>query len=56
MDNRTVAVLMGSKSDFLVVEKAIKKLKEFEIKTDVFIMSAHKSPNYTVDFAQGSLI
>ncbi len=52
MKEKKVAVLMGSKSDMAVVEKTINKLKEFEIETKVFIMSAHKSPNYTINFAK----
>lgn len=52
MKEKKVAVLMGSKSDMPIVEKAINKLKEFEIKTEIFIMSAHKSPNYTINFAK----
>ncbi len=52
MKEKKVAVLMGSKSDMPIVEKSINKLKEFEIKTEIFIMSAHKSPNYTINFAK----
>lgn len=51
---KKVAVLMGSKSDLSVVERTIEKLKQFEIETDTFIMSAHKSPNYTIDFAKNA--
>ena len=52
MQEKKVAVLMGSKSDMPIVEKTINKLKEFNIKTETFIMSAHKSPNYTINFAK----
>ena len=52
MENRKVAVLMGSESDMPIVEKTIKKLEEFKIETKVYILSAHKSPNMTISFAK----
>ena len=52
MVNKKVAILMGSKNDMPVVEKSIDKLKEFEIETKVYILSAHKSPNITISFAK----
>jgi len=46
-----VAVIMGSDSDLPVVEKAIKKLKDFGIETQVRVMSAHRTPEAAADFA-----
>ena len=54
MKEKKVAVLMGSESDMPIVEKAIKKLKNFEIKTEVFIISSHKSPNLALSFAKNA--
>ncbi|MBQ3004715.1 MAG: 5-(carboxyamino)imidazole ribonucleotide mutase [Clostridia bacterium] len=46
-----VAVIMGSDSDLPVVEKAINKLKEFGVETDVRVMSAHRTPEAAAEFA-----
>ena len=37
---RKVAVIMGSTSDLPVAEKAIQVLKEYEIETEVRVLSA----------------
>ena len=37
-----VAVVMGSKSDLPVVEKAINVLKDYHIQTEVRVLSAHR--------------
>ena len=39
-----VAVVMGSKSDLAKVEPAINLLKDFGVKVDVRILSAHRTP------------
>ena len=39
-----VAVVMGSKSDLVKVEPAINLLKDFGVKVDVRILSAHRTP------------
>ena len=51
---KKVAIVMGSCSDFPVVEKVIEKLDFFEIPHECFVMSAHKSPNLTIKFAQNA--
>lgn len=48
---RKVAVIMGSDSDLPVVSVAIKQLKDFEIPYEVHIMSAHRTPEKSADFA-----
>ena len=45
-----VAVIMGSKSDLVKVESSIEILKEFGIKTDVRILSAHRAHHALVEF------
>ena len=39
-----VLILMGSKSDLPVVEKAVELLKEFGLSYDVHVASAHRTP------------
>jgi len=39
-----VLILMGSNSDFAVVEETVKMLKEFDIPFEVTIASAHRTP------------
>lgn len=45
------AVVMGSDSDFPVLEKCIKILKEFGISVDVSVCSAHRTPLRAAEFA-----
>ena len=42
---------MGSDSDLPVVEKAILKLKEFDVPCEVHVYSAHRTPVEAKDFA-----
>ena len=46
-----VAVVMGSKSDLLVMQDAIDVLKNFGITTVVDIVSAHRTPEKLMDFS-----
>src|SRR5574344_1792872 len=50
-ENKKVAVIMGSDSDFPVVANAIKTLKEFDVPFEVHVMSAHRTPQMAADFA-----
>ncbi len=54
MEEKKVAVVMGSDSDLKIVKETIKTLKNFGINTEVFIMSAHKSPDITAEFAKNA--
>ncbi|SDG55338.1 5-(carboxyamino)imidazole ribonucleotide mutase [Psychroflexus sediminis] len=47
-----VAIIMGSKSDLPVMQEAIDILKEFNIETEVDIVSAHRTPEYMMDFGK----
>lgn len=51
---KKVAVIMGSDSDWGVVQKAVKTLKQFEIETEVHVMSAHRSPVEAASFASSA--
>lgn len=46
-----VAVLMGSKSDFSVVQPALEVLKNFKIDYEVRVISAHRTPDIARDFS-----
>jgi 5-(carboxyamino)imidazole ribonucleotide mutase len=46
-----IAVVMGSQSDFVVMEEAVKILEEFQIETEVDIVSAHRTPDKLFNFA-----
>ena len=52
---KKVAVIMGSDSDFPVVQKAIKVLKDYEIPFEVHVMSAHRTPAEASAFAKGAI-
>lgn len=45
---------MGSDSDFPVVSKAVKKLKEFDVPYEVHVMSAHRTPDAAISFSSGA--
>ena len=48
---KTVAILMGSDSDFGVMSKAVSVLKEFGIPVEVHVYSAHRTPEKVAEFA-----
>ena len=50
----TVAIVMGSKSDWPVLEFTYNTLKEFGIDASVKIMSAHRTPHEAADFAENA--
>lgn len=49
-----VAIIMGSDSDFPVVEGAYKILKEFGVEVDCRVMSAHRTPDRAINFAKNA--
>ena len=51
MSEKKVAVIMGSDSDWPVVEKAVKQLRELGIGVEARIMSAHRTPEQAREFA-----
>lgn len=51
---KKVAVIMGSDSDFKVVQKTILKLKEFNVPYEVHIMSAHRTPDDAAEFSKNA--
>ena len=49
-----VAIMMGSKSDLPIMEKAAAVLDEFGIDYDVEVISAHRTPEKMVKFVNGA--
>ena len=49
-----VAVVMGSKSDMPVMELTGKMLEEFGISHELIVMSAHRNPDKTAEFARSA--
>ena len=45
-----VGIIMGSQSDFPVMEEAVAILNEFGIDTEVDIVSAHRTPDKMTDY------
>lgn len=49
-----VAIIMGSNSDWPVLEPAEKTLKEFGVEVEVVVASAHRTPKLVKEFAAGA--
>ena len=47
-----IAILMGSKSDYEVMNECILVLKKFDVPYEVIISSAHRSPNRTKEYVK----
>jgi phosphoribosylaminoimidazole carboxylase PurE protein len=49
-----VSVVMGSDSDLPVMEESVKVLEAFAIPHELFLTSAHRTPERTAQFARGA--
>ncbi len=49
-----VSIIMGSTSDYPIMEAAAKTLNEFEIPFEINALSAHRTPDQAADFAKGA--
>ena len=49
-----VGVIMGSKSDYPVMEEAISILKDLNIKHEVNIVSAHRTPDKMMNYSKNA--
>lgn len=49
-----VGVIMGSDSDWSVMEDAVTALAEFEVPFEVGVVSAHRTPGRMLDYASGA--
>jgi 5-(carboxyamino)imidazole ribonucleotide mutase len=47
-----VAVIMGSKSDWEYMKEAVEILRNFGVETEVRVVSAHRTPEFMVEFAR----
>ncbi len=52
MDKPLVGIIMGSDSDFSVMEEALKVLDSFSVPYEVIVSSAHRTPERTSEFAE----
>jgi len=50
---KKVAVVMGSASDLPLAREALQTLSDFGVPSTARVLSAHRSPNETVDFVRG---
>ncbi len=49
-----VGLIMGSKSDFDIVNECIKTLKQFDVECDVIVASAHRTPERTAKWTKAA--
>ena len=52
MEQKKVAVIMGSDSDFPTVKKAVAELKALGIPYEAHVLSAHRTPDGAIAFAK----
>ena len=52
MSQPKVAIVLGSDSDYPVIEDTIKRLDDFKIEHEITISSAHRSPSRTQQYAE----
>jgi 5-(carboxyamino)imidazole ribonucleotide mutase len=53
-ENTTVAVIMGSQSDWATMKHAVEILEELEIACETRIVSAHRTPERMFEFAKAA--
>ena len=54
MNQKKVAIVMGSQSDYKILKLSEKILKTLKIKFETRIISAHRTPNRMFDFAKNA--
>lgn len=54
MQQKKVAILMGSDSDWPTVKAAVSELKRLDIECEAHILSAHRTPAPAADFAKNA--
>ena len=54
MSKPLVGILMGSDSDFSIMEEASKILEQFDVPHEILVASAHRSPERTRKYTQGA--
>jgi 5-(carboxyamino)imidazole ribonucleotide mutase len=53
-DKPLVGIIMGSDSDLNVMQEAAKVLDEFNVKYEIKIVSAHRTPNHMADYGSSA--
>lgn len=51
-----VSIIIGSKSDYDVMSECVKTLEKFDVKFELIISSAHRSPERTKEYVKGAEI
>ena len=54
MEQPLVGILMGSTSDWEVMQNAARQLKEFGVPHEARVMSAHRTPGLVVEYVSGA--
>lgn len=54
MSEPLVGIVMGSESDWPVMEQVARQLKAFDIPWEARVLSAHRTPDEAVKFAEGA--
>lgn len=49
-----IAIIMGSDSDYVVMQEACEVLKNFKVKFHVEVVSAHRTPQKMMEFAESA--
>lgn len=52
MNKPLVGIVMGSDSDWPLVEKACKALKDFDVPFEVSVISAHRAPERVINYSK----
>ncbi len=52
--SQKVAVLMGSDSDLPVMKRAVDTLDDFDVESEVRVLSAHRTPEAAAEFAKNA--
>lgn len=52
MNNPLISVVMGSNSDWNVMQHAVEILKDFDIPHEALVVSAHRTPDRMFEFAE----
>ena len=53
MDKPIIGVVMGSNSDWPVMQKAVELLEFFKVKHEIRIVSAHRTPDLAIPYIVG---
>ncbi|MBL8528506.1 MAG: AIR carboxylase family protein, partial [Burkholderiales bacterium] len=52
MDRTRIGIVMGSDSDWAVMQHAARRLKAFEVPYEARVVSAHRTPDLLFEYAQ----